>query len=50
MLLVIYIKSCTNKYVKLHKEIFGDYHDEMKINGEYNSDSVQFPQNNEILI
>lgn len=31
------------KYIKLHKEIFGDYDDENRLNGHYQSDSIQFP-------
>ena len=37
------VKVAADKYVRLHKEIFGNYDDEMRIDGEYNSDSVQFP-------
>ena len=40
---ILPLKVAADKYVRLHKEIFGDYHDEIRVKGEYNSDSVQFP-------
>ena len=37
------LKAAAEKYQRIHKDIFGDYHDEIRMNGQYTSDSVQFP-------
>ena len=37
------IYEAARRYIKLHKDIFGDYDDENRSNGHYYTDSIQFP-------